>query len=111
MRGAILSLPYYAFIALCSVKKNSTGTNLPLPQPYYIVMALCLGTRTNLPLPFILLGLLNQGGYGGRDMWHSWGRGEVFTGFWLGGPNVRGHWWDPGVGYQLLLPEVKATGT
>jgi hypothetical protein len=19
-------------------------------------------------------------------MWHAWGRGEVFTGFWLGGP-------------------------
>jgi hypothetical protein len=22
-------------------------------------------------------------------MWHAWGRGEVFTGFWLGGPKVR----------------------
>jgi hypothetical protein len=19
----------------------------------------------------------------GRDMWHAWGRGDVFTGFWL----------------------------
>jgi hypothetical protein len=22
-------------------------------------------------------------------MWHAWGRGEVFTGFWLGGLNRR----------------------
>jgi hypothetical protein len=22
-------------------------------------------------------------------MWHAWGRGEVFTGFWLGGPKVN----------------------
>jgi hypothetical protein len=22
-------------------------------------------------------------------MWHAWGRGEVFTGFWLGGPQVN----------------------
>jgi hypothetical protein len=25
----------------------------------------------------------------GRDMWHAWGRGEVFTGFWLGSPKVK----------------------
>jgi hypothetical protein len=25
-------------------------------------------------------------------MWHTWGRGEVFTGFWLGGPKSRDHW-------------------
>jgi hypothetical protein len=23
-------------------------------------------------------------------MWHAWGRGEVFTGFWLGGPTPLG---------------------
>jgi hypothetical protein len=33
----------------------------------------------------ILLGWLNQGGWGGRDMWHAWWRGEVLAGFWLGG--------------------------
>jgi hypothetical protein len=22
-------------------------------------------------------------------MWHAWGRGEVFTGFWFGGPKGR----------------------
>jgi hypothetical protein len=27
-------------------------------------------------------------------MWHAWGRGEVFTGFWLGGPKVKYHWED-----------------
>jgi hypothetical protein len=30
----------------------------------------------------ILLRWLNQRGWGGLDMWHAWGRGEVFTGFW-----------------------------
>jgi hypothetical protein len=25
-------------------------------------------------------------------MWHAWGRGDVFTGFWLGGPKGRDHW-------------------
>jgi hypothetical protein len=27
-------------------------------------------------------------------LWHAWGRGEVFTGFWLGGPKARDHWED-----------------
>jgi hypothetical protein len=31
------------------------------------------------------------------DMWHAWGKGEVFTGFWLGGPKGRDHWEDLGV--------------
>jgi hypothetical protein len=22
-------------------------------------------------------------------MWHEWGRGELFTGFWLGGPEGK----------------------
>jgi hypothetical protein len=29
----------------------------------------------------ILLGWLNQGGWGRRNMWHAWGRGKIFTGF------------------------------
>jgi len=29
------------------------------------------------------------------------GRGEVFTGFWLGGPRVRDHWEDLGVGGRI----------
>jgi hypothetical protein len=28
-------------------------------------------------------------------MWHTWGRGEVFTGFWFGEPKVRDHWGRP----------------
>jgi hypothetical protein len=36
-------------------------------------------------------------------MWHAWGRGEVFTGFWLGGPKVRDHWKDLGVGGRITL--------
>jgi hypothetical protein len=31
------------------------------------------------------------------------GRGEVFTGFWLGGPKARGHWEDLGVGGRKAL--------
>jgi hypothetical protein len=37
------------------------------------------------------------------DMWHAWGRGEVFTGFWLGGLKVRNHWEDLGVGGKITL--------
>jgi len=38
-----------------------------------------------------LTGWLNQGACGGQDMWHAWGRGEVFTGFWLGDLKGRDH--------------------
>jgi hypothetical protein len=31
------------------------------------------------------------------------GRGEVFTGFWLGGSKVRHHWEDLGVGGRITL--------
>jgi hypothetical protein len=31
------------------------------------------------------------------------GKGEVFTGFWLGGPKVRDHWVDIGVGGRITL--------
>jgi hypothetical protein len=37
----------------------------------------------------------------GRDMLHAWGRGEVFTGFWLGGPKVRDHWEDLGICWRI----------
>jgi hypothetical protein len=36
-------------------------------------------------------------------MWHAWVRGEVFIGFWLGGPKVRDHWEDPGVIGRITL--------
>jgi hypothetical protein len=36
-------------------------------------------------------------------MWHAWGRGEVFTGFWLGGPNVRDYWEDIGLDGRITL--------
>jgi len=36
-------------------------------------------------------------------MWHPWGRGEVFTGFWLGDPKVRDHREDLGVGERITL--------
>jgi hypothetical protein len=31
------------------------------------------------------------------------GRGELFTGFWLGGPKVKDHWEDRGVGGRIIL--------
>jgi hypothetical protein len=31
-----------------------------------------------------------------------WSRGEVFTGFWSGGPKVRDHWEDLGVGGRII---------
>jgi hypothetical protein len=31
------------------------------------------------------------------------GRGEVFTGFWLGGPKERDHWEDLGVSGRITL--------
>jgi len=33
-------------------------------------------------------------------MWHAWGRGEAFTGFWLGDPKVKGHWLRPRSGWE-----------
>jgi len=36
-------------------------------------------------------------------MWYAWGREEVFTGLWLGGPKVRDHWEDLGVGGAMTL--------
>jgi hypothetical protein len=36
-------------------------------------------------------------------MWHAWGRGEAFTGFWLGGPYVRDQWEDLDVGGRIIL--------
>jgi hypothetical protein len=31
------------------------------------------------------------------------GRGELFIGFWFGGPKVRDHWVDLGVGGRMTL--------
>jgi hypothetical protein len=50
----------------------------------------------------ILLRWLNQG-WGGLDMWHAWGKGDVFKGFWLGGPKGRDHWEDLGVDGRITL--------
>jgi hypothetical protein len=33
-------------------------------------------------------------------MWHAWGREEVLTGFWLGGPKARDHWEDLGIDWE-----------
>jgi hypothetical protein len=31
------------------------------------------------------------------------GTGEMFTGFWLGGPKERDHWEDLGIGERITL--------
>jgi len=36
-------------------------------------------------------------------MCHAWGRGEVFTGIWLGGPKVRDHSEDLDVGFKTIM--------
>jgi hypothetical protein len=36
-------------------------------------------------------------------MWHAWGKGVVFAGFWLGGPKIRDLWVDLGVGGRITL--------
>jgi hypothetical protein len=43
-----------------------------------------------------------------RRMWWAGhaarrGRGELFTGFWFGGPKGRDHWEDLGVGVRITL--------
>jgi hypothetical protein len=47
--------------------------------------------------------VIKSGGWGRRDMLHAWVRGEVFTGFWLGGPKVRDHWEDLSAGRRITL--------
>jgi len=38
------------------------------------------------------------------------GRGEVFPGFWLGGPKVRDHWEDLGEGGRITLRWIGIDG-
>jgi len=35
-------------------------------------------------------------------MWHVWGRGEAYTGFWWGNLRERGHVGDPGVDERII---------
>jgi len=44
-------------------------------------------------------------------MLHAWGRGEVFTGFWLGGLKVRDHWhkWEDNI--KMDLREIGIDGS
>jgi hypothetical protein len=43
-------------------------------------------------------------------MWSAWGRGKVFTGFWLAGPKARGHWEDLAVGGRITLMDLREMG-
>jgi hypothetical protein len=39
-------------------------------------------------------------------MWHAWRRGEVFTGFRLGGPKGRDHLEDIGIVGRIILRQT-----
>jgi len=54
-------------------------------------------------LHLILSRSLYQGGRGGQNMWHTWGRGGAFKGFWLGGKKGRHHCEDQGVDEGITL--------
>jgi hypothetical protein len=47
-------------------------------------------------------------------MWHTWGRGEIFTGFWLGSPKIKGplgrprHRWEDNI--KMDLREIGIDG-
>jgi hypothetical protein len=43
-------------------------------------------------------------------MWHAWGRGEVFTRFWLGSPKTRDHCRDLGVGGKITEMDLGEIG-
>jgi hypothetical protein len=43
-------------------------------------------------------------------MWHAWGKGKVFTRFWLEGPKVRDHWEDLGVGGRMTKMDLRGLG-
>jgi len=36
-------------------------------------------------------------------MWHVWGRGEVYKGFWWGNLRERNQWGDPGEDGWIIL--------
>jgi hypothetical protein len=43
-------------------------------------------------------------------MWHAWGRGEVFIGFWLGGPKARDHWEDRRMWEDNIRTDLREIG-
>jgi len=36
-------------------------------------------------------------------MWHVWGRGEGYKGFWWGNPRERDHWRGPDADRRIIL--------
>jgi hypothetical protein len=50
--------------------------------------------------PYIVMVIKSEDEVGRTCGMHG---GEVFTGFWLGGPKVRDHWEDLGIGGRITL--------
>jgi len=46
--------------------------------------------------------ILSRQSYG-EGMWHVWGRGEGYTGFWWGNMRERDHWGDPDADGRIIL--------
>jgi len=51
----------------------------------------------------ILFGSSNQDEWEGRDMWHAWGTGKVYAGFWWGIPRERDHLEDVDAVGRIIL--------
>jgi len=58
----------------------------------------------------ILFGWSNREEWDGRGMYHVWGRGEAYTGFWWGKPRKRDHLEDPSVDGRIILTWIFRSG-
>jgi hypothetical protein len=102
MSGAIPQLPRYAFMAWCSVEKKKAQGQFKRDvdgswRKLHNDELHSLHSSLNI-VTVIKSRRLRWAGHVA-----CMGRGEVFTGFWLGGPKVRDHWEDLGVGGRMTL--------
>jgi hypothetical protein len=54
----------------------------------------------------LLFGWTHREEWDGWGMWHVWGRGQVYTGFWCGNLWERAHLEDPGVDRKSILRRI-----
>jgi len=77
--------------------------NCSIMSPVSFTFTVVFMTFIACILHWILLGWLNQGGWGGQNMQHAWRMVQVSMGFWWGGPMGRDHGEDLGVGGRITL--------